>query len=93
MNETGFVQDMGWNSYHLAPNPVVIYNLESWPKFYDLCIDSRKQCYRYNTCQCQPKNSSVINGVYSSVFDYNEFLTKSNASNPSIFMDWKGNNL
>lgn len=23
-------------------------------------------------------------------FDYNEFLTKSNTSNPSIFMDWKG---
>ena len=25
MNETGFVQDMAWNGYHLAPNPVVIY--------------------------------------------------------------------
>lgn len=91
MNETGFVQDMGWNGYHLAPNPVVIYNLESWPKFYDfIAFDSENNAIGTIRVNANRKNSSVINGVYSSVFDYNEFLTKSNASNPSIFMDWKG---
>ena len=91
MNETGFVQDMAWNGYHLAPNPVVIYNLESWPKFYDfIAFDSENNAIGTIRVNANRKNSSVINGVYSSVFDYNEFLTKSNASNPSIFMDWKG---
>lgn len=91
MNETGFIQDMGWSGYHLALKPVVIYDLESWPRFYDfIAFDSENNAIGTIRVNANRKNSSVINGVYSSVFDYNEFLTKSNTSNPSIFMDWKG---
>ena len=65
--------------------------MESWPKFYDfIAFDSENNAIGTIRVNANRKNSSVINGVYSSVFDYNEFLTKSNASNPSIFMDWKG---
>lgn len=91
MNETGFIQDMGWSGYHLALKPVVIYDLESWPRFYDfIAFDSENNAIGTIRVNANRKNSSVINGVYSSVFDYNEFLTKSNTANPSIFMDWKG---
>lgn len=91
MIETGFVQDMGWNGYRLSPEPVVIYDLKSLPRYYDfIAFDSENKAIGTIRVNANRKGSSVIDGVYSHISDYNTLLTKSNASSPSLFMDWKG---
>ncbi len=91
LRETGLMSDMNWTGCKLSKLPITIYDLNSKPRFYDFIVyDAEKKAIGTVRTYAKRENSTVIEGAYSKVFDYNTLLTKSSSSSPSIFMDWKG---
>lgn len=91
LKETGFMSDMNWNGCEFSELPVAIYDLKSTPRFYDYIVyDAEKIPIGTVRTYAKRDHSTMIEGVYSHTFKYNELLTKSSSTNPSLFIDWKG---
>ncbi|MFK8297127.1 hypothetical protein ACI76O_01905 [Capnocytophaga cynodegmi] len=91
LQATGFVQEMNWNGYRLSEKPVLIYDLNSVPKYYDyIALDTENNPIGTVRVNATKEKSTILQGMFSKTFNYNELLSKSSVSNPSFFMDWKG---
>lgn len=87
----GYVQRVNWNGYHLSEKPVVIYDFNSKPKFYDfIALDTENNPIGTIRVNATKNDNSSIKSIYTKTFNYNELLSKSAASKPSFFVDWKG---
>lgn len=90
LQATGFVEEMNWNGYHLSERPIVMYDLNSVPKYYDyIALDTENTPIGTVRVNATKKKSTILQGMFSKTFNYNEMLSKSSVSTPSFFMDWK----
>ena len=91
MQATGFIEQMNWNGFHLSEKPIVFYNLSSVPKYYDyIALDSENEPIGTIRVTATKEKSTALKGMFSKTFNYNEMLSKSSATHPSFFIDWKG---
>ena len=91
MQATGFIEQMSWNGFHLSEKPIVFYNLSSVPKYYDyIALDSENEPIGTIRVTATKEKSTALKGMFSKTFNYNEMLSKSSATHPSFFIDWKG---
>lgn len=91
MQATGFVEEMNWNGYRLSQKPIAIYDLNSLPRYYDfIALDTENSPIGTLRVNATKEHSTSIKGIYTYTFNYGESLSKSTVSNPSLFIDWKG---
>ncbi|MDO5105505.1 hypothetical protein [Capnocytophaga sp.] len=91
MQLSGHVQDLNWNGYHLSEKPMLIYDLESTPRFYDfIALDVENNPIGTLRVNATKNQNSVIKNIFTKTLNYNEMLSKSSVSTPSFFVDWKG---
>lgn len=91
MQATGFTKDMNWEGYHLSEKPIVIYDLNSTPRYYDyIALDTESNPIGTIRVNATKEESTIIKSVFSKTFNYNELLSKSSVTNPSFFMNWRG---
>lgn len=91
LSETGFLKDLGWKGCRLSQRPITLYNLNSEPRFYDFIVyDPENKIIGTVRTYAQKTESTVISGTYQKCFDYNSMLTKAKTNNPTLFIDWKG---
>lgn len=90
---TGFLEEMHWDGCKLSTLPVVFYDFNGKPKYYDyIMLDAENKPVGKVTVHAKRKNSTILKTVSPIVPDYNEMLTKFGASNNTFFIDWMGNN-
>lgn len=91
LRETGLMSDMGWSGCKLSELPVTIYDLNSKPRYYDFIVyDPENRPIGTLRSYAKKDHSTVIEGTYSKLFDYNSLLSKSSSNSPTLFIDWKG---
>lgn len=61
IKESGFIENMGWQGYTISEKPVVIYDLNSMPKYYDfIAIDAENTPIGTIRLNATKKNNSTI---------------------------------
>lgn len=86
---TGQWEAMNWQGATLSATPVIIYDFNSKPKFYNyIVLDPEQQAIGSVVVYAQRKRSTMLRSVSSNVPDFSANVTKS--SSIRVFEDWTG---
>lgn len=92
LNECGFLEEMGWLGNKLSPSPIVFYDFNGIPRYYDFIVyDAEKKPVGVVSIHAQKKASTIIRAISKTIPEYNTVLTKFNLENAVFFIDWMGN--
>jgi len=90
LNGSGLKKKLKWEGNSLAEIPVLIYGLDSKPKYYDfIVLDAEKQEIGTVTVEARKNSGAIINELRKNIRDYNSLYPKSDTG-MKLIKDWDG---